>query len=99
MHRIRAYNIFVFVSFGGGGAVADPELFVGGLTIRQHPQLSSDYEEDYVIRIRRPKFRGGAAAPLAPLGSATGGSPPPPSGRGGGGSTLWTFREPSSTIK
>ena len=46
----------------------------GGLTIGQHPQPSSDYEEDYVIGIRRPEFRG-AGAPLAPLapppGSAT----------------------------
>ena len=36
----------------------------------QHPKPSSDYEEDYVIGIRRPEFRG-AGAPLA--------LPPPPS--------------------
>ena len=55
--------------------MADPELFRegskggGGLTIGQHPQPSSDYEEDYVIGIRRPEFRA-AGAPLAPPGSA-----------------------------
>ena len=52
-------------------AVADPEFFLRGLTIGQHPQLSSDYEEDYVIGIRHPEFRGGAGAPLTPTGSAT----------------------------
>ena len=51
-------------------SVADPEFLFGrggggGLTIGQHPQPLSDYEEDYVIGIRHPECRGGAA-PLAP---------------------------------
>ena len=46
--------------FSGGGGL-------GGLTIWQPPQPSSDYEEDYVIGIRRPEFRGwGVGSPLAP---------------------------------
>ena len=46
------------IIFLGGGAK-------GVLTIGQHPQPSGDYEEDYVIGIRRPEFRGGGAgAPL-----------------------------------
>ena len=54
---------------------------MGGLTIGQDQQPASDYEKDYVIGIRRPKFRG-AGAPLAPPGSATWGvssglDPPP----------------------
>ena len=40
------------ILLGGGG--------LGGLTIGQHPQPSSDYEEDYVLGIGRPEFRGRA---------------------------------------
>ena len=54
------------IHLSGGSRIFRGAKGGGGLTIGQHPQPSSDYEEDYVIGVRRPEFRGGGWNPLTP---------------------------------